>query len=430
MSDGDKNPKEMALHTPMLDELESGPWPSFVTDLKAYSKKRPQIVQLLNQVEESYETRWNFWQGKILNVPGYGGGVICRVSEKAKKYPDLANFHTIRVIEPPGWVYSTEALRNLADTAERHGAGILQFHGMTGDALLLGFDDNGSMAAAEDLMNDGWDIGGSGAGMRTLACCVGQARCEMACFDTMKVTKFLTDTYISYLHRPEFVYKYKFKLSGCSNDCANSILRSDMPIIGTWRGPMQVDQTKVKEFIEEKGLDYLIDNVITRCPTRCISVKTESKELVVDNDDCVRCMHCINVMHRALKPGKDRGVTLLVGGKRTLKIGDTMSSVIVPFMKLETDEDLQNLTELVERIWDFWNDNSMDHERIGEFIARVGMTTFLGGVGIEPDARMVNRPRTSPYIKFEELAPACLDGEGNQNPSVWNREPEAAEAAE
>ncbi|MBF0294745.1 MAG: dissimilatory-type sulfite reductase subunit alpha [Magnetococcales bacterium] len=417
----------MTLHTPLLNELESGPWPSFFSDLKEYSKKKPVVVELLNQLEESYENRWNYWIGKVLNAPGYGGGIIARVSEKADKYPGLANFHTVRVIEPPGWVYNTDALRNLADTAERNGAGILQFHGMTGDILLLGFSDEGSLQCVEDLMHDGWDIGGSGAALRTLQCCVGQARCEMACFDTMKVTKHLTDSFIHYLHRPEFVYKFKFKLSGCSNDCANSMVRSDMPIIGTWRGPMQVDQEKVAEFIDAKGLEYLIDNVLTRCPTRCLSVK--GKTLQVDNDNCVRCMHCINVMHHALKPGKDRGVTILIGGHRTLKIGDTMASVLVPFMKLETDEDLEKLVEFVERVWEFWNDNGMDHERVGEFIARVGMGTFLKGIGVEPDPRMIRQPRTTSYIKFEELAPPRMDGEGNKMPPVWNREAEAVETA-
>ncbi len=417
--------KEMALNTPMLNELESGDWPSFVTDLKAYSKKRPVVAQLLNQLEESYQTKWNYWQGKIINAPGYGGGIIARVSDKSDKYPGLANFHTVRVIEPPGWVYSTDALRDLADIAEKNGAGILQFHGMSGDVLLLGFDDAGSLQCAEDLMNNGWDIGGSGAAMRTLQCCVGQARCEMACYDTMKMTKHLTDTFIHYLHRPEFVYKFKFKLSGCPNDCANSIVRSDMPIIGTWRGAMQVDQKKVAEFIDQKGMEYLIDNVLTRCPTRCLSVR--GKELVVDNSDCVRCMHCINVMHKALKPGKDRGATILVGGKRTLKIGDTMGAVLIPFIKLETDEDRDNFTDFVEKVWEFWNDNGMDHERIGEFIYRIGMLTFLKGVEIEPDPRMINRPRTTSYIKFEELGPSRFDGERQQNPPVWNRESEGRE---
>ena len=106
-----------------------------------------------------------------------------------------------------------------------------------------------------------------------------------------------------------------------------------------------------------------------------------------------------------MKPGKDKGVTICLGAKRTLKIGDTMSSVIVPFMPLETDEDFEKLADLIDRMWDFWNDNGMDHERIGEFIARVGLGTFVEGIGLEPDPRMISTTRTSPYIKFEELAP-------------------------
>ena len=406
---GRKEAKRMELKTRLLDELEEGAWPSFVTDLKELSKDKPQVGQLLNQLENSYEDRWNYWTGTVLNVSGYGGGVIARLSDKSDEYPDLAQFHTIRIQSPPGFVYSTEALRNLTDIVERHGAGILQLHGMTGDILALGFDDEGTFACAEDLMANGWDLGGSGPALRSLQCCVGQARCEMACYDTMKTTKFIADRYVEFLHRPEFMYKFKFKLSGCANDCANAMHRADMPIIGTWRGPMQIDQSKVAEFIDEKGLEYVIDNVITRCPTRCMSLK--GKELVVDDEDCVRCMHCINVMHKALRPGKDKGVMLLLGGKRTLKIGDIMSSVLVPFMKLETEEDYEKLAEFIERVWDFWNDNAMEHERIGEFVARVGLPTFLEGIGLEPDPRMVARPRISPYIKFEELAAGKFGGE-------------------
>jgi sulfite reductase alpha subunit len=28
----------------------------------------------------------------------------------------------------------------------------------------------------------------------------------------------------------------------------------------------------------------------------------------------VRCMHCLNVMPKALHPGDDKGVTILIGG--------------------------------------------------------------------------------------------------------------------
>lgn len=411
--------------TPLIDELETGPWPSFVKDLKNLAKRKPLVGQLLEQLEDSYETTTNYWTGGVLNLLGYGGGVISRYSDKGDKYDEISQFHTIRIIEPSGWVYSTEALRELCDISEKYSSGIMQFHGMTGDALMLGSDNEKTHEAGEALMEAGWDIGGSGPALRTLACCIGPARCEMACFDTLEVTKFLTDTYISELHRPEFPYKYKFKLSGCSNDCANAIQRSDMPILGTWRDEIQVDQEEVGRFIGEHGEDYVIDNVITRCPTNCIALRDGSIE--IDDPNCVKCMHCINVMHKALAPGKDRGVTILLGGKRTLKIGDTMGSVLVPFMKLETREDYDKLADLVQRIWEFWGEHGLDHERVGEFIDRVGLGTFIEGIGLEPDPQMVKHPRTNPYIKFEEIAPPSLEGEEEHAPSVVDKELEGTE---
>ena len=428
--------KKEESKTPLLDELEEGPWPSFVTDLKNLAKKKPAVGQLLGQLEQSYEERWDHWLGTVINTPGYGGGIIARYSDIGNKFPDIAQFHTIRVIEPAGWVYSTDALRQLCDISEKYSAGILQFHGMTGDILMLGSNNEKTLEAAEELMEKGWDIGGSGNGLRTLSCCIGPAYCEMACFDTLKTTKFLTDTFISQLHRPEFPYKFKFKLSGCPNDCANSIQRSDMPIIGTWRDEIQINQEEVKKFIDEKGEEYAVDNVITRCPTKCITLKSphppftkggQGRIIEIDDKNCVKCMHCINVMHKALAPGKDRGVTILLGGKRTLKIGDTMSSVIVPFMKLETDEDYEKLVDLVRRIWEFWTEHGMDHERVGEFIDRVGLGTFLDGIGLEPDPQMVRHPRTNPYIKFEELAPPKIGGEPKVAPNVMDKEVEGKE---
>ena len=59
-------------------------------------------------------------------------------------------------------------------------------------------------------------------------------------------------------------------------------------------------------------------------------------------------------MPKALAPGDDKGITILIGGKRSLKIGDLMGSVIVPFMKLETDEDYERFTEFAERVIEFF----------------------------------------------------------------------------
>ncbi len=112
-------------------------------------------------------------------------------------------------------------------------------------------------------------------------------------------------------------------------------------------------------------------------------------------------MHCINVMTGALAPGEDKGATILVGGKRTLKIGDLMGTVVVPFMKLETDEDMEKLVDLGQRIIDFFAENALEHERTGEMIERIGLASFLEALEIEADPNMVSTPRTNPYIRTD-----------------------------
>ena len=112
-------------------------------------------------------------------------------------------------------------------------------------------------------------------------------------------------------------------------------------------------------------------------------------------------MHCLNVMPKALSPGDDKGVTVLLGGKRTLKIGDLMGTVIVPFMKLDTEEDYERITELAEEIIDFWAENGLEHERCGEMVERIGLVNFLEGIGVDVDPNMVNDPRTSSYVRTD-----------------------------
>ncbi|MDP3694728.1 MAG: sulfite reductase, dissimilatory-type subunit alpha, partial [Desulfocapsaceae bacterium] len=73
----------MAKHeTPLLDELEKGPWPSFVTDIKRQAEKSPQCWDILGQLELSFKERITHWKhGGIVGVFGYGGGIVGRYSD-------------------------------------------------------------------------------------------------------------------------------------------------------------------------------------------------------------------------------------------------------------------------------------------------------------------------------------------------------------
>jgi sulfite reductase alpha subunit len=164
-------------------------------------------------------------------------------------------------------------------------------------------------------------------------------------------------------------------------------------------------------------MNELVNDVVARCPTKAIQLKevkelrqgdkitsvkvNDTHALEIDNSDCVRCMHCINVMTGALAHGTDTGATILVGGKRTLKIGDLMGTVVVPFMSLKNDEDYDNLVDLAQRVIDFFAENALEHERTGEMIERIGLVNFLEGIGVDIDPNMVATPRTNPYVRTD-----------------------------
>ena len=382
--------------TPKLDELEKGPWPSFVREIKKASETNPMCDDLLGQLELSYEEKKGHWKhGGIVGVLGYGGGVIGRYSDVPEQFPKVAHFHTMRVNQPAGWFYTSDALRTLCDIWERHGSGLTNMHGSTGDIIFLGTKTSELEPAFKELTEAGFDLGGSGSCMRTPSCCVGPARCEWACYDTLKLCDDLTRAYQDELHRPPFPYKFKIKCAGCPNDCVASIARSDLSIIGTWKDDIQQDDAAVAEYAAG-GLD-IQKEVCDLCPTGCMS--WDGSRLSIENHECVRCMHCMNVMPKALFPGKEKGATLLIGSKAPIVQGALLSSVLVPFVPQE--ELLDTIKELISRVWEFWDENGKNRERVGELIQRVGMANFLDAIGLEPIPEMISAPRDNPYIFFQ-----------------------------
>ncbi len=385
--------------TPKLDELEKGPWPSFVKEIKLAAKKSAMSNDLLGLLERSYDERIGHWKhGGIVGVMGYGGGVIGRYTDLPEEYPDISQFHTIRINQPSGWFYTSEALRTLCDIWEKHGSGLTNMHGSTGDIIFLGTTTEELEPTFAELTKAGFDLGGSGSDVRTPSCCVGPARCEWSCYDTLAVCYKTTMHYQDELHRPAFPYKWKFKFSGCSNDCVASIARADISVIGTWKDDIRVDEAEVKNYADN-GVD-IFNDIVLNCPAKCL--KWDGGKLEIDNNDCRRCMHCINVMPKALRPGKDRGAVVLIGSKAPIVEGALLSSVLIPFLKIDDKEELEAFWELMEEMQDIWCEEGKSRERIGEFIQRVGMGNFLEAVGIDPLPEMVAYPRDNPYIFYEE----------------------------
>ncbi len=382
--------------TPLLDELEKGEFPSFVKEMKRAAEKHDAASDLFGQVELSMKEKVTHWKhGGIVGVRGYGGGVIGRYSDIPDKFPGVAHFHTVRVNQPSGSFYTAKALREICDIWDKYGSGLTNMHGSTGDLILLGTQTESLEPIFAELSSRGWDLGGSGSAMRTPNCCVGKARCEWANIDTMAITNDITQHYQDEMHRPAFPYKFKFKAAGCGCDCIASIARADMSIIGTWKGDIQIDQDEVKNYAGN-GMN-IQEEIIEMCPTECMVYNGEMK---INDEECNRCMHCIAKMSKALRPGKEQGATILLGSKAPIVVGALLSWVIVPFIKMEPP--YEEFYDLVDRIWEFWDEHGKNRERIGELIERMGFPTFLKEVGLEPDPIMVKEPRRDPFFFWSE----------------------------
>jgi sulfite reductase alpha subunit len=95
MADADEGvkPANGKPETKLLDELENGPWPSFVTEIKSASGATGSAEDLLGQLELSYEDKVSHWKhGGLVGVLGYGGGVIGRYSDVGEQFPKVAHF--------------------------------------------------------------------------------------------------------------------------------------------------------------------------------------------------------------------------------------------------------------------------------------------------------------------------------------------------
>jgi sulfite reductase alpha subunit len=191
-----------------------------------------------------------------------------------------------------------------------------------------------------------------------------------------------------------------------------SIARADLSFIGTWKDDIKIDQEAVQAYIggefapnanDHSGRDWgafdIQKEVINLCPTDCMWM--EGKELKIDDRECTRCMHCINVMPRALRIGDDRGVSIFAGAKAPILDGAQMGTLIVPFIKVE--EPYTEIKEtVIEPIWDWWMEEGKNRERLGELMKRQGLQKLLEVTGFDPDPRMVQEPRSNPYIFWKE----------------------------
>lgn len=372
--------------TPLTDELGRGPWPSHTTELK----KTKYPMMMYEDALKNRTTQWGY--GGYVSLPGVAAGVLVRASAR----PEItkgSNF--VRIMDPCGNFFKTSAMRKLCEIADKYAYGLLHLLSTGGDLEMLGIPTENLKAAVQEINALGFDVGSTGDDLRTSEECIGPAKCDLALYDTLGFRQAWYNRFLDDVQYPRFPHKVKMKFTGCPNDCVRGCQKADIFVCGIFRDLPKVDEAKLDAWLKKGNR---ITDIVARCPGN--AMVWDGKKLTIDGDSCLRCMYCINRVS-GIRPGDDRGVAILVGGKMRGKYGPMLARVLVPFVKA-VPPDYKEIFDLLERITEVYDEHARKKERLGDFIYRVGWDRFMKWCDIEPTPYHLAEPRTNLFIHWDK----------------------------
>ena len=382
-------PAETHGPTPLCDELERGPWPSHVTELK----KTRYHLQMYEESLSRRQTQWGF--GGYVSLPGVAAGFAIRASAR----PEItkgANF--VRVLPPAGNFYSAAMLSKVCDIADRYAYGLLHLHSTGGNIEILGIPTERLLEVVSALNAQGLDVGSTGDAYRNTVECIGPARCDAALIDTLGIRDAWFRRFLDDVQFPRFPHKLKVKISGCPNDCTRAVQKSCIALIGVFRDAPKINEEQLAAWAGGGGD---IAHVASMCPPR--AMEWDGRRFTIDAEACTHCMYCINKCP-AIRPGDDRGVAVLVGSKLRGKYGPLLGRVLVPFVPL-TPPAYTDLFDLLHRIDEVFDEHARRKERLGDFLFRIGIDEFSRLVGVEPSPHQMAEPRSNVFFHWAAGGP-------------------------
>ncbi|MEM0464705.1 dissimilatory-type sulfite reductase subunit alpha [Pyrobaculum sp.] len=383
-------PKEELLNRAeeILKQLEGGPWPSHVSELR--KTRYPLHVYGVGLV-----ARKSPWGPAAVKVEFLNTGVLSRWARDW--IPGGGSEVHFRVFHTPGKFLRTDFLRKITKISRELGVGLIELVGQTG-ALVLNLTPETAEAMVDALREIGTDVGGSGDAIRALNACVGPALCEFALYDTLKwYAEFHKDKRVNdNIVTPSYPYKFKIKFSGCPLDCARA-QRGDIGFIGVWEGAPEVDQEAFRRKVEAGEVDP--EKLAANCPSGAITWDNERKELRIDGTRCKKSMHCIRTAFPAIKPGKKRKVAVVVGGGSKGRFGPKLGWFIG---YLEPDQ-VKDAIDLTFKVIGPWEAEAQPKYRLGDYIMHVGLDKFIEKAGIKLEGMPVSTAKMPDEVPYAVL---------------------------
>jgi sulfite reductase beta subunit len=162
----------------------------------------------------------------------------------------------------------------------------------------------------------------------------------------------------------------RIALACCLNMCG-AVHCSDIAILGIHRTVPKPDNTRVPNVCE-------IPNTVASCPTGAIRGDMKNKTVTVNDEKCMYCGNCYTVCPAMpiADPDND-GISIWVGGKvSNARSAPSFSKLAIPFLPNNPPR-WPEVVDAVKNIIEVYAGNARKHERVGEWIERVGWERFF-----------------------------------------------------
>ncbi len=293
-------------------------------------------------------------------------GVMVHVANSGDK------IWSVRVASPR--LLSTVTIRDFAEMAEKYCGGHIRFTTRNNVEFLVS-DEKNIEPLQKELKSKKYMVGGIGSRISNIVHTQGWIHCHSACTDASGLVKVLMDEFADYFTTKETPNKVRLAVACCVNMCG-AVHCSDIAVVAVHRKVPTIDHDKVKNVCE-------IPSTIASCPTGAISPDPAKKSVKINADKCMYCGNCFTVCPpiEIHDPEYD-GVAIVVGGKvGNLRSNPKFSKLAVPFIKNNPPR-WPEVTAAVRKIFDAYIAGAKKHERVGEWVERIGWEKFFKITGL------------------------------------------------
>ncbi len=341
----------------------------------------PKYTEMLPPVIKNNYGKWKYHET-------VKPGVLKHVAESG----DV--LYTVRVGSPR--LLSIDTIRDICDIADKYCDGYLRFTSRNNIEFLL-TDESKIDALIEEVEKLGFPVGGTRdtpAGKYALSNIVhtqGWVHCHTPATDASGPVKAIMDELFEYFKEMKLPALCRIALACCANMCG-AVHASDIAIVGIHRTPPRVNDDVVRRTCE-------LPSTAASCPTAAIRIKAKEKTVVVDEEKCMYCGNCYTMCPGLpLFDPENDGVAIMIAGKvSNARHPPVLSKVVVPWLPNNPPR-WPEVVDVIKKILETWAANARKHERIAEWIERIGWEKFFELTGLEFTHHLIDDYRITPYF--------------------------------